>query len=87
MDYLTKPNKDLATPAEEEALGTILAQCVSSNTALLQLYRVAVIAQQEVDDLVDEIERLGQVHQEECLRLQGKPIDTSGRNPLRPAQP
>ena len=85
-DYLAKPNKSIASPDEEEALGEILEICGSANTALLQLYRASVISEKEIDDLVDEIERLQKLHHEEVLKLKDRPIDASGRDLLRPAQ-
>ena len=42
---------------------------------MLQLYRASVISEKEIDDLVDEIERLQKLHHEEVLMLKGEPID------------
>lgn len=73
MDYLVKPNRNIATPDEDQALREILEICGSANTALLQLYRASVLAAQEYENLVDEIERFQKLHHEEVLRLKGEP--------------
>ncbi len=58
----------------------------SANTALLRLYRFAVQADQKHESLLDEIDRVGKLHEDEVRALKGLPVDESGREPLRPAQ-
>ncbi len=85
-DYLENPDKNVASSDEETALGSILQQCGSANTALLRLYRFAVLADQEHENLLDEIDRVGKLHEGEVRALKGLPVDTAGSEPLRSAQ-
>ncbi len=81
-DYLEKPDRSIASPDEEAAIQRILFQCGSANTALLRLYRVAKISEQEIEGIEDEIERLGKLHEDECAQLRGEPVEPPGPDPM-----
>ncbi|QEN86855.1 hypothetical protein FZC33_11190 [Labrys sp. KNU-23] len=84
-DYLERPNRTSATQAEEDALQKIIAECGAANTALLWLYRVALISHQENEESLDRIERLGRLHRAEIRELQGLPPE-EWRDPYRAPQ-
>lgn len=84
-DYLEKPDRGIATQAEEDALQKIIAECGAANTALLWLYRVALISHQENEESLDRIERLGRLHRAEIRELQGLPAE-EWYDPLRAPQ-
>ncbi|MGJ4855474.1 hypothetical protein ACN6KF_001420 [Labrys sp. La1] len=81
-DYLERPNRAAATQDEEDASQKVIAECASANTALLWLYRVALISHQENEESLDRIERLDRLHQAEIRELKGLPAE-EWRDPLR----
>jgi hypothetical protein len=84
-DYLERPDRSIATQAEEDALQKIIAECGAANTALLWLYRVALISHQENEESLDRIERLDRLHRAEVRELQGLSAE-EWHDPLRAPQ-
>ncbi|MGO4336772.1 hypothetical protein AB4037_17855 [Labrys sp. KB_33_2] len=84
-DFLEKPDRSPASDEEQEALGEILTRCASANTALLWLYRVALISHQENEESLDRIELLDCLHRAEIRELKGLPSD-EWHDPLRAPQ-
>ncbi|MGN8119952.1 hypothetical protein [Labrys sp. 22185] len=91
-DFLAIPDLNPAhgpaTDLEEEALGRIVQRCASANTALLWLYRAALISHDESEEAlekVDRLERRERYLEAEIRKLRGLPPEEY-RDPLRAPQ-